>query len=104
MAAVWAALQQTATVMQTAICLKIAALTFLVTVKSKVLTIIIDIILILLCILIATSLYLEFTEYIMITNKNFIHRIDINETRSRYRLQTPVSGLQNATSLDYHYR
>lgn len=40
----------------------------------------------------------------MITNKNYIHRIDINETRSRYRLQTPVSGLVNTTSLDYHYR
>ena len=45
---------------------------------------------------------LDFNEYIMITNKNFIHRIDINETR--HRLQTPVSGLTNATSLDYHYR
>ena len=39
-------------------------------------------------------------EYIMITNRDFIHRIDINETR----LQTPVYGLKNATSLDYHYR
>ena len=46
----------------------------------------------------------ELTEYIMIANQNFIHRIDINSTLSRNRLQTPLSNLKNAYHLDYHYR
>ena len=99
MAAVRAALQ-TATVMQTVICLKIAAAMFQMTVKSKVLANWVQLEFYIIIIL----LFLEFIEYIMITNKNYIHRIDINETRSGYRLQTPVSGLKNTTSLDYHYR
>ena len=46
----------------------------------------------------------ELTEYIMVANQNFIHRIDINSALSRYRLQTPLSNLKNAYHLDYHYR
>ena len=98
MAAVRAALQ-TATVTQTVTCLKIAAAMFQVTVKSKVLANWVQLVL-----YNNIIITIEFTEYIMITNTNYIHRIDITETRSVYRLQTPVSGLKNATSLDYHYR
>ena len=119
-AAVGATLQ-TATVMQTVTCLRIAAVMFQVTVRSKVYLLLLhcnsnkNISLVtagyvhIIIIIVYTGHFnviflIEFTEYIMITNKNYIHRIDINETRSRYRLQTPVSGLKNATSLDYHYK
>lgn len=44
----------------------------------------------------------EMKEYILIANRNFVHRIDIN-VRS-YRLQTLLSNLKNVISLDYHYR
>ena len=44
---------------------------------------------------------LGLTEYIMITNRNYIHQV---QTKSGYRLYTPLSGLKNAVSLDYHYR
>ena len=37
----------------------------------------------------------------MITNQNFIHRLDIS---SSFRLQTTLSNLKSAAKLDYHYR
>ena len=46
----------------------------------------------------------ELKEYIVISNKNFIHRIDINGAVSGYRLQTLLSNLVNVVSLDYNYR
>lgn len=49
-------------------------------------------------------LFSELTEYIMIADQKFIHRTDIVRARSDYRLQTPISNLKNAMSLDYHYR
>ena len=53
------------------------------------------------------ALMIKFSElkaYIVMTNRNFIHRIDINRALSSYRLQTPLSNLKNAYRLDYHYR
>ena len=49
-------------------------------------------------------LSLELTEYIMVVNQNYIHRIDANSALLNYRLHTPISNLKNPGRLDYHYR
>ena len=89
-----------ATVMLTVICFKIVAMMFQLIVKGKVNLNIV------LCTLFQFNYlnFQEFTGYIMFTNKNFIHRIDIRNPRLRKGFQTPLSGMDTVTSVDFDFR
>lgn len=88
-----------AAVMSTVVCLRIAVVMLLRSVRSKVYEryYVIKLIRI-------NYHIIELTESILIANQNFVHRFDINSAVSSYRVQTLLSNLKNVISLDYHYR